>query len=165
MVGNFLNEIEEKFKLYGKFNYGLKILEKSNFNEKSECYYITKLKIDLLGTLKICISNQKFGEIISAGLTDLRKSFIDESWYKVDKKEEYGFSSDQYLGFLYKELDSLIKLFNDYLVLVINELEITKNIQSPIDEVEQIYSFNYTKTFQRLYAEKQKNQLSTWSTW
>ncbi|OTG65359.1 hypothetical protein B9T25_12220 [Acinetobacter sp. ANC 4470] len=156
LVGNFLNEIEEKFKLYGKFNYGLKILEKSNFNEKSECYYITKLKIDLLETLKICISNQKFGEIISAGLTDLRKSFIDESWYKIDKKEEYGFSSDQYLGFLYKELDSLIKLFNDYLVLVINELEITKNIQSPIDEVEQIYSFNYTKTFQRLYAEKQK---------
>lgn len=44
LVGNFLNEIEEKFKLYGKFNYGLKILEKSNFNEKSECYYITKLK-------------------------------------------------------------------------------------------------------------------------
>lgn len=106
--------------------------------------------------MKICISNQKFGDIISAGSTDLRNSFISDCWYKVDKKEEYGFSSDQYLGFLYKELDSLIKLFNDYLVLVINELEITKNIQSPIDEIEQIYSFNYTKTFQRFYVGEQK---------
>ena len=156
LVCNFLNDIEEKFKLYGKFNYGLQILKENNFNKKSEYYYLAKLKINLLETLKICISNQKFGDIISAGSTDLRNSFISDCWYKVDKKEEYGFSSDQYLGFLYKELDSLIKLFNDYLVLVINELEITKNIQSPIDEVEQIYSFNYTKTFQRLYAEKQK---------
>ena len=68
-----------------------------------------------------------------------------------------GFSKmkiDQILSELYKQLDEFIEIFNQYLELVVNQLNPLENLQIGCNDwiyPDKIYSFNYTNTYQRFY--------------
>jgi len=65
-----------------------------------------------------------------------------------------GFSPSLFLDFLSKQLDDFIEIFNLYLELVINQLSPVHKFAIESKEwinPDQIYSFNYTSTYQKFY--------------
>ena len=65
-----------------------------------------------------------------------------------------GFSPSLFLDFLSKQLDDFIEIFNLYLELVINQLIPVHKFSIESKEwinPDQIYSFNYTSTYQKFY--------------
>lgn len=65
-----------------------------------------------------------------------------------------GFNPSGFLDFLYQHLDDFIKIFDQYLELIVSKLN--SNYQLEIEAEDwlipnKIYSFNYTNTYQRLH--------------
>ena len=70
------------------------------------------------------------------------------------KNIDNGFSATAFLDFLHQELEKFIEIFNLYLELVINKLTSVHKFSIESEEwinPDQIYSFNYTNTYQKIY--------------
>lgn len=118
-----------------------------------EIYYISRLECEQLFLLKLISKNPNYGQHKDFW-TDEKFANINSKWFVSVEKSEYGFSQEKYLSFLLLELEKFSDLFNSYLELIINKLNlIQKIIISNKDWVQpdHIYSFNYTNTFQRIH--------------
>ena len=72
------------------------------------------------------------------------------------KNQENGFNISGFIEFIYIQLEDFIKLFNSYLVLIVDELNhkdefsiVKENWKIP----DKIYSFNYTNSYHKFYKE------------
>lgn len=152
-TADFISELENKLIIYGNFDFGVRELTTSNFKNEDQHYYLPLIKIEVLIILGLLEKNPKF-EHQSGMVPEKRRAFINKKFYRVQEKEFYGFASEKYFEFLSDHLKDVIKLFNEYLTLVVNILNREKFKKLPIDNVEKVYSFNYTNTFQKFYNDK-----------
>ena len=70
------------------------------------------------------------------------------------EKIENGFSSSYFITYIQQHLEEFIEIFNLYLELIINQLIPTHKFSIESKEwinPDQIYSFNYTNTYQKFY--------------
>ncbi|MDC4685626.1 AbiH family protein [Acinetobacter baumannii] len=146
LVVNALQIIEEYFLKNGKFNLGIS----KNDSSRKDTYFFPELQFHLL--VKLGIFN----------LNEYRNAFapngkICPDFFKVSNNEKYGLDSKKYLSFLQKQLDDFIILFNLYLTNIINKFKpkLTFKIKD-FDEINSIYSFNYTNTFEKFYSRDTK---------
>ncbi|MFC3903356.1 Bacteriophage abortive infection AbiH [Acinetobacter marinus] len=69
-------------------------------------------------------------------------------------KIEFGFNPTCFLGYLNNQLDEFIDIFDQYLLLVVNQLQPQTQLQISNEQwvyPDKIYSFNYTNTYQRIH--------------
>jgi predicted DNA-binding ArsR family transcriptional regulator len=69
------------------------------------------------------------------------------------KNVKNGFSSADFMTFLYTELEKFIEIFNVYLEIIVGQLSQSKmiDIDAEWSYPDKIFSFNYTNTYQRLH--------------
>ena len=69
------------------------------------------------------------------------------------KNVKNGFSSADFMSFLYTELEKFIEIFNVYLEIIVGQLFQIKKIEIDAEwsYPDKIFSFNYTNTYQRLH--------------
>lgn len=70
------------------------------------------------------------------------------------KNLKNGFNPSGFLTYLYLQLEEFVEIFNIYLNLIVNEFKTQNQLQIDAKEwiyPDLIYSFNYTKTYSRLY--------------
>ncbi|MDQ8939073.1 AbiH family protein [Acinetobacter baumannii] len=141
LVVNALEIIEEYFLKNGKFNLG--IFKKDS--SRKDSYFFPELQFHLLVKLGIFNLNDNTNVFAPNGK-------ICPDFFKVKDNEKYGFDSKKYLSFLQKQLDGFIILFNLYLTNIINKFKpkLTFRIKD-FEEINSIYSFNYTNTFEKFY--------------
>lgn len=152
-TADFISELENKLIIYGNFDFGVRELTTINFKNEDQHYYLPLIKIEVLIILGLLEKNPKF-ENQSGMIPEKRRAFINKKFYSVQEKEFYGFSSEKYFEFLSDHLEDIIKLFNEYLTLVVNILNREKFEKFPVENVEKVYSLNYTDTFQKFYNNK-----------
>lgn len=163
-ICEFISKINTSFKNYGKADFHIKELTKSNFQRDDELYYLSLLDFNLLVILKLCTNNPKYGESKThlGAMPDVTIGFINEAWFKVEGNSSYGFSIEKYTNFLNDQLDEFIELFNFYLEDVVKKLkpksafQPLKSIDYDLTEIDQIYSFNYTQTYLDFYNQDTK---------
>lgn len=96
-------------------------------------------------------------EVSDSDTWDFFRFYLNENYiYKSKYYEDYNFH--KVLTHLQLNLDNFIGLFNTYLMLVEKleaKLDLKKNGElNFLNEIDQIYSFNYTDTFNKKYGEK-----------
>lgn len=141
LVVSALNTIEDYFLKNGKFDLGII----KNKRPSDKLYYFPELQFHLLEKLGLFCSIQNKTNLEPDGR-------LCPDFFKVNMNEKYGFDSKKYLSFLQKQLDNFIELFNLYLTDIIDKFQ--KNTDFKIKnfiEVNEIYSFNYTNTFEKFY--------------
>lgn len=146
LVSHFIGLVHDRFLKFGKFNSTILKLEKFNSSLIDDNFYLSNLNSKLLIQLNLILKNIVDDESILG--------FINHRWLIVPKNLDYGYDADKYISFLNNQLNDFIEIFNIYLELVINHL--IPNHKFSIESKEwinpdQIYSFNYTKTYQKLY--------------
>ena len=69
------------------------------------------------------------------------------------KNVKNGFSSADFMNFIYIELEKFIEIFNVYLEIIVGQLSQSKmiDIDAEWSYPDKIFSFNYTNTYQRLH--------------
>jgi len=111
LVCKFINKINLNFENHGKINNNIRLLTITNSEINDGAYYLSLLDIKSLIKLKMCTENQEYGQSKGSGtfstMPDRRKGFINDDWYYVVKKSEYGFSSEKYISFLSNQLNKL----------------------------------------------------------
>ncbi|MFW2148309.1 AbiH family protein [Acinetobacter sp. TY1] len=152
----FIKKIHLKFEKYGKIDKTIRSLTKITSEKEDEKIYISELDIDLLIKLGLFKLNIDYGKVTNSDfgeIADSRKGFINDNWFHVKEKIEYGFCTEKYMSFLNSQLEDFIEIFNLYLELVISQL-------TPVDKFsienadwiypDKIFSFNYTNTYERI---------------
>ena len=146
-----------KYEKYGRIDTTVQNLTNSNSDKEDEKIYLPELNIDQLIRLGLFAVNNHYGRVTTSNLgnmRDRRKGFINDNWFYVKEKIEYGFSTEKYISFLNHQLEEFIEIFNSYLELVVSPLVPSSSffIESQ-DWVspDLIYSFNYTNTYQRIH--------------
>lgn len=156
LIFKYINEINLKFDKYGKFEKPIKLRTKSNVEKSDGHIYMSHVDIEQLIILNFCLNNTHENNINFGGL-----GLINHEWFNVEKKSEYGFSTEKYINYLHSELEDFIEIFNLYLKLVVDKLE--PKTQFKIEskdwvQPDHIFSFNYTNTFQKFYQNNVKTE-------
>ena len=155
-----IKKIHLKFEKYGKIDATIRNLTKTNSDKDDEKIYLSELDMDLLNKLELFILNSDYGKVTVSNfgsIADSRKGFINDNWFHVKGKTEYGFSSEKYISYLNRQLDEFIDIFNQYLELIVSQLESKNQFKIDADDwifPKIIYSFNYTNTYKRFYQHK-----------
>ena len=149
LIFKYINEINLKFDKYGKFEKPIKLRTKSNVEKSDGHIYMSHVDIEQLIILNFCLNNTHENNFNFGGL-----GLINHEWFNVEKKSEYGFSTEKYINYLHSELEDFIEIFNLYLKLVVDKLE--PKTQFKIEskdwvQHDHIFLFNYTNTFQKFY--------------
>ncbi|WOE34159.1 AbiH family protein [Acinetobacter baumannii] len=142
-----INLINDKYKDLGSFYYPIYTLPSRSEYE----FYLTDREFDLLNYLGLIQtdSTQTSDDFKSGQFT--KEFFIKEDY------DTYGFDSKKYLYFLQKNLDEFIHIFNLYLCLIIDKMTPYKEFKiKDFVTIDQIYSFNYTSTFEKFYDKNAK---------
>ncbi|WP_291373970.1 AbiH family protein [Acinetobacter sp. UBA6720] len=162
LVCKFIKKIDIKFDKYGKFDKHVELLTNSNADKDDSCIYVSVVELKFLIRLKFIIENDQYGQSVKrngfVSMPDSRRGFINDSWYLVQGKNEYGFSNERYIGFLNKELDDFISIFNRYLNDIVKCLKPYVNFKfkdQKLINIDMVYSFNYTNTYQNFYNSEQ----------
>ena len=154
VVCNFMEEIELHLEKNNSLDNILSLLKKREGKE----YYLSQKNIRILDLLKILDVEYRFvdttygGKIVDYN-SSWNKSFENNSENFIKKFKGY----DEYLykdvtSFLNKSLLDFGIIFTNYLNIINNFKNINENLYVPIlDNINQVYSFNYTSTFSRLY--------------
>ncbi|WP_089605870.1 AbiH family protein [Acinetobacter piscicola] len=155
-----IKKIHLKFEKYGKIDTTVRNLTKTTSDKEDEKIYISELDIDLLIKLGLFKLNNDYGKVANSdfgSIADSRKGFINDNWFYVKGKTEYGFSSEKYISYLNGQLDEFIEIFNQYLELIVSQLESKNQFKIDADDwifPKIIYSFNYTNTYKKVYQHK-----------
>ncbi|XZW38025.1 AbiH family protein [Acinetobacter baumannii] len=146
LVVNALNVIEDYFLKNGIFDLGIYIKD----NLSKDTYFFPELQFHLLVKLGI------FNLSINPSTFD-PDGKICPDFFKVRDNEKYGLDSKKYLSFLQQQLNDFINLFNLYLTNIINKFKPMLNFGiKDFGEINSIYSFNYTNTFEKFYSKDTK---------
>lgn len=156
-IFNFIRQFDQNYLEFGSSQTDLYLKQDKELKRKSQLC-IAKLQASILDSLGLIKLNPKHGKIPKIeGVTNLvvdSRIACMSSLFKVHERNEYGLDEIKYINYLQNELENFIKIFNLYLELVIDKLEskylieiIKKNWIDP----SQIFSFNYTNTYQKFY--------------
>lgn len=109
----------------------------------------------LLTVIKRIKANEKYQQF---GFSDSHLMEEISPDFNLKIAGDIDFSYSKCLDFLHSQLENFIQLFNNYLVDCIQALSVRTTLKVPeqISEVHQIFSFNYTDTFNRFYPHKAK---------
>ncbi len=165
---DFEQKIESVLKVFGKRVVEIQDLEKEqdilnyiNFH-KSANSKVSQKDLKVLNFFDFTIVekfnrlepyNGSFGSMFkntTSTLSKINKKFC------IGNDPANGFSSDNFINYINSQLSEFIKIFNLYLVRIIDQLhsKLNLNIQSNDWEVlNKIYSFNYTSTYTKNYEE------------
>ena len=133
----------EKINDFGKSKFHNFKLYKSN-NER------TKIKENTLGLNSIFIEFEVHNLIEKSYLARFSSSYISFNSEEVYKK-------------LLKDLENFSELFINYISLIVNNLAPLRpfqNFEGLNKEIEAVYTFNYSNTFERLYLKSLDDQLN-----
>lgn len=122
----------------------MSVMKKTSFQQSKLINEIGTNNYDILNSFKL------FGTA-GIGYQGFNNKFCD------GEKAENGFSSIVFLNFLQFQLENFIEIFNHYLKLIINKFECKaqfKVIEKHWQQLNEIYSFNYTNTFQSFYQQQ-----------
>ncbi|MBE2165405.1 hypothetical protein IIQ44_03645 [Acinetobacter oleivorans] len=142
LIAKAIEKIEEKYNTFGIFNYPVY----TKYSERINQYYFSEIQFHLLSCLNL------IEEEVTSNSPGYRYGFISSSFYTVLNDEKYGFNSQKYLQHLQDQLDDFIDLFNLYLCLVVDKLLPFKKFSfNKSDCIDEVFSFNYTTTFENFY--------------
>ncbi|MFN3074198.1 AbiH family protein [Acinetobacter sp. TY2] len=153
----FIKKIHLKFEKYGKIDKTIRSLTKITSEKEDEKIYISELDIDLLIKLGLFKLNIDYGKVTNSDfgkIADSRKGFINDNWFHVKEKIEYGFCTEKYMSFLNSQLEDFIEIFNLYLELVVSPLVLGSTVSIDSEDwmyPDKIFSFNYRNTYQRIH--------------
>lgn len=141
-IGNTLEEIDDKFFKIGLIEIPIHIKRGETENEKS--HYLSLL------TAKILIQFNLL--IIDEPLRSINIGKFNSKYLNVPGKDLYGFNHKKYINFLQNELDHFIDIFNMYLTLIVDNLQISSPLKiEKLSTFSKVYSFNYTNTFKKFH--------------
>ena len=127
-----------------------------NFNSKEQ-WKIKEKNFNILSFFGLWadeeyVSMATIGASVKSKITNLNSIFC----HRTDIKN--GFNPEFFLELAHSQLDKFIKIFNLYLELVIDKLVPICNVKIEAKEwilPDKIYSFNYTNTYQKFYAQSE----------
>ncbi|MDQ9020605.1 AbiH family protein [Acinetobacter sichuanensis] len=157
LVVKVVKKIHLKFEKYGKIDTTIRNLTNTNSDKEDEKIYISELDMNLLIKLDLFLINNDYGKVTTSAfgrMSDSRKGFINNNWFYVKDKAEYGFSIEKYVFFLNSQLEEFIEIFNLYLELIVSQLspiETFSVVSQDWSYPNKIFSFNYTNTYQRIH--------------
>lgn len=142
-----LSIIEHKYSETGTIDYNAFI----SGNDKG--YSFSQIKFNTLSCLGMFIRNIHYGNYAANAMRkDIRLGNLCENFFVSKDNPLYGFSNEKYFLFINKELEFFIGIFNFYLINIVDNLEILKQIDNKsLNQFDKIYSFNYTHTYLRFY--------------
>lgn len=163
-IGQALKGVSELFDQISKFylnrnklNTEIMEIEGKKTKTSGEAIFLNEKSSQILFILRLV--EKKYYELLidkagnrsrveTKNKTDLFKYFICET--HISNLVDYNsYNDEEVIKILYKSLNNLIEIFNYYLI-VVEKLNLIKNLKETPLEVNKIYSFNYTNTFGRL---------------
>ncbi|MHA3116258.1 hypothetical protein E0H86_02135 [Acinetobacter sp. ANC 4635] len=160
-ITKFIKIVEAEYEKWGFLFQDIECLKAKNISNEKKIYCISEFNFSILKILNLCADNPNYNKSTS-GFVDNRLGKINAKWFKVEGNPLYGFSIEKYIGFLNKQLEDFIKLFNFYLEEIVKKLKPKKQFNPlksskyDLTEIDQIYSFNYTQTYLDFYNSKTK---------
>lgn len=137
-----INTVEEKHSTTRYFNSHIFTAPQQNQNS----YFFTEFQFGILTCLTFIIENPKHPS------ASVRVGSLNKNFFKSPHSDIYGFDNNKFISFLQKELDNFIEIFNLYLELIINNLDPLFDFnKDELNQIEKVYSFNYTNTFEKFY--------------
>lgn len=157
-VSKLLSKIEEVYSKRNKLLLEIKALEFNKFDKGSEYIYLNEKVCQALTnigliekqfyTIKVSEDGQR-EEVYVSEKTDHFYYLINKDYIKDHKGYDL-YNSDFCILILNESLSELIDIFNFYL-LIIDRFNLGKLIAQLSVEFKKVYSFNYTKTFEKFY--------------
>ncbi|MGL4585996.1 MAG: AbiH family protein [Acinetobacter ursingii] len=154
-ICKFLNRIEDSFNEFGECNFPIYLLDKDQKKSINE-FYISLVDSKNFSILNLINKNLNFGNITDFWI-DHKIGEIDKNWFYSSENYEYGISSEKYISYLNQQLEFFIIIFNFYLENIVMQLKSTIKLKLIADEFEnldRIYSFNYTDPYSNFYRFK-----------
>lgn len=126
-------------------------------------YFLNQNAIRVLELLKIIEVDYQKSHYGLSGILEPISCTYEENWDFTEESNNKkfiqnmkGFDTYKYkevTNFLKKYLTDFSKLFNDYLQIVEN-FTCEKNLKNPLENINKVYSFNYTSTYLKNYDSK-----------